>query len=116
MHAQVSIQKILASFCAIALITGASVTMPASAATTMNAVAPTGMASTTFKVPGMTCADKACNAAIYMALHRLHGVKKIQIRDRALTVTVQYDQKAVKVPTLLNVFRQVGYPASIVQP
>ncbi|WP_404813178.1 hypothetical protein [Acidithiobacillus ferriphilus] len=51
-----------------------------------------------------------------MALHRLHGVKKIQIRDRALTVTVQYDQKAVKVPTLLNVFRQVGYPASIVQP
>ncbi|MHB8237732.1 MAG: heavy-metal-associated domain-containing protein [Acidithiobacillus ferrivorans] len=116
MDAQVSIQKILASLCAIALITDASIAMPASAATAMHAVAPTDMASTTFKVPGMTCADKACNTSIYIALHRLHGVKKIQIRDMALTVTVQYDPKAVKVPTLLNVFRQVGYPASVVQP
>ncbi|WP_158306939.1 hypothetical protein [Acidithiobacillus ferrivorans] len=49
-------------------------------------------------------------------MQRMPSMKKIQIRDMALTVTVQYDPKAVKVPTLLNVFRQVGYPASVVQP
>ncbi len=78
------------------------------------ATAKTACATTAFKVPSMTCTDKACETAIYIALHKLKGVKKIRIDDMAKTVTVMYDPKSVDVPMLLHTFKNIGYPASVV--
>ena len=106
-------QKTRPSLCVIALLMGAITVMPAYAATAPASATQRTLVTTVFKVPGMTCADKACDTSIYIALHRLHGVKKIQMDDMAKTVTVRYDPKDVSVPTLLHTFTHIGYPASI---
>ncbi len=70
--------------------------------------------TTVFRVPAMTCADKACETAIYIAIHRLKGVKNIHINAMTKTVTVMYDPKSVNVPMLLHTLKNIGYPASVV--
>lgn len=94
-----------------ALLLGGAAYVPA-LATTAAAVHP-ACTSTTFQVPSMSCGDKACETAIYIALHRLSGVKKIRIDDMARTVTVMYDPHQVNVAKLLATFRKIGYPATV---
>lgn len=105
--------KTMPLLCAVAVLLGGATYAPVYAATAPVAVAKAASATTVFKVPTMTCGDKACATAIYLALHRLKGVEKIQINDMARTVTVLYDPKDVSVPTLLHTFTRIGYPASV---
>ncbi|MBU2753906.1 heavy-metal-associated domain-containing protein [Acidithiobacillus sp. CV18-2] len=99
---------------AASLGSGAALIPADAAAVPAVATAKAAYASTVFKVPSMTCTDKACETAIYIALHRLKGVKTIRIDDMAQTVTVMYAPKLVDAPMLLHTFKRVGYPASVV--
>ncbi|AEK57708.1 heavy-metal-associated domain-containing protein [Acidithiobacillus caldus] len=96
---------------ATALLFGGAAYMPAMAATSV--ASHPAYTSTAFKVPSMTCGDKACETAIYIALHRLSGVKKIRIDDATRTVTVMYDPHQVNTAKLLATFRKIGYPATV---
>lgn len=90
---------------------------PLDAATTPQTVAAKSVTATSvFKVPSMSCGDKACATAIYIALHRLRGVEDIRIDDMARTVTVTYDPKDVNAATMLHTMENIGYPASVQQP
>ena len=101
---------------AVALLAGGMAMASVDAASApLPVAAKSATVTTVFKVPSMSCGDKACETAIYIALHRLKGVDKIQIDDMARTVTVTYDPKDVNAATMLQTMQGIGYPASVQQ-
>ena len=102
---------------AVALLAGGMAMASVDAASApLPVAAKSATATTVFRVPSMSCGDKACETAIYIALHRLKGVEKIRIDDMARTVTVTYDPEDVNAATMLQTMQGIGYPASVQQP
>ncbi|MBU2855003.1 heavy-metal-associated domain-containing protein [Acidithiobacillus ferriphilus] len=100
---------------ALSVILGSMIGMSTAwAAPASSVVVQAASATSVFKVPSMSCSDKACETAIYIALHRMPGVEHIQINDMKRTVAVTYDSKKMSAPVLLRTFQRIGYPASLV--
>ncbi|AEM46981.1 Heavy metal transport/detoxification protein [Acidithiobacillus ferrivorans SS3] len=98
----------------LSLMTSSIIGIPVAWATPSSSAAVHAASVTSvFKVPSMSCGDKACETAIYIALHRIPGVKHIQIDDMKRTVAVTYDSKKMSAPILLRTFQRIGYPASL---
>lgn len=100
---------------ALSVVLGSMIGMSTAWATpASSAMVHAASATSIFKVPSMSCSDKACETAIYIALHRMPGVEHIRIDDMKRTVTVTYDSKKMSAPVLLRTFQRIGYPASLV--
>jgi mercuric ion binding protein len=115
MHIKINSGKNLVLISVLSLLTSGVLAMPFAWAGKPSSAAVVQAASVTsvFSVPSMSCGDKACETAIYIALHRIPGVQHIHIDDMKRTVTVTYDAKKVSPSVLLKTFRNIGYPASL---
>lgn len=117
MHIKINSGKNLVLISALSLLASGVIAMPFAWAGTPSsssaAVVQAASVTSVFSVPSMSCGDKACETAIYIALHRIPGVQHIHIDDMKRTVTVTYDAKKVSPSVLLKTFRNIGYPASL---
>lgn len=61
-------------------------------------------------VPGMTC--PVCPITVKKALTNIKGVTHVSVNYKNKTATVSFDPKRVKISTLTDATKNVGYPSS----
>ena len=62
-------------------------------------------------VPGMTC--PVCPITVKKALKNIKGVNHVSVNYKNKTATVSFDTQKVKISTLTEATKNVGYPSSL---
>ena len=65
-------------------------------------------------VPGMTCSNHSCAAAVYMYLIRLPGVMGVGVNESNQDVAIKYIAAKTGPVAFLRAIRDAGYPGFIV--
>ncbi len=85
------------------VILAATLSAPASAATTI----------VTLSVPGMTC--NACPITVKKALSKVTGVQKVEVSFEKREAVVTFDDAKTSVEALTMATQNAGYPSTVKQ-